>query len=51
MQISAQDKDWLDHRGLMYTAVGEGIDGFQPKDAYFSINPQTGEFTQLRVCI
>lgn len=47
--MKAADKDWQDKRGLLYTLSGDGVDGFAPADAYFSIDALTGELIQQRV--
>ncbi|XP_063887811.1 putative neural-cadherin 2 [Scylla paramamosain] len=46
--VSAQDSDWLDHHGLLYTVRGDGVDGLDPADAFFTINSLTGDLIQLR---
>ncbi|XP_042206047.1 putative neural-cadherin 2 [Homarus americanus] len=46
--VEATDPDWLDHHGLLYTVRGDGVDGFHPTDAFFSVNSLTGELIQLR---
>lgn len=48
-QVKAEDKDWQDKHGLLYTLSGDGVDGFSPADAYFSIDSLTGELIQQRV--
>jgi len=50
-QIRARDVDWIDREGLLYTLTGDGVDGLSPEDAYFSVNPQNGELTQIRVSL
>ncbi|XP_045130294.1 putative neural-cadherin 2 isoform X1 [Portunus trituberculatus] len=46
--VTAEDPDWLDHHGLLYTVRGDGVDGFHPDNAFFSVNSLTGEVIQLR---
>ncbi|MPC33149.1 Neural-cadherin [Portunus trituberculatus] len=46
--VKAADKDRQDTQGLLYTLSGDGVDGFSPSDAYFSINAHTGELIQQR---
>ncbi|XP_069159473.1 uncharacterized protein [Procambarus clarkii] len=46
--VRARDKDAQDKRGLLYTLRGDGVDGYTPADAFFAINPRTGELIQLR---
>lgn len=47
-QVSAQDSDWLDHHGLLYTVRGDGVDGLDPSDAFFTVNSLTGDLIQLK---
>ncbi|XP_069945504.1 putative neural-cadherin 2 isoform X2 [Cherax quadricarinatus] len=46
--VEARDKDAGDQHGLLYTLRGDGVDGYTPADAFFTINPRTGELIQLR---
>ncbi|XP_071534244.1 putative neural-cadherin 2 [Panulirus ornatus] len=47
-KVEAQDADRLDHHGLLYTVRGDGVDGYDPSDAFFTINSLTGELIQRR---
>ncbi|KAK8742320.1 hypothetical protein OTU49_001801, partial [Cherax quadricarinatus] len=47
-KVEATDKDWLDHHGLLYTVRGDGVDGYLPDDAFFTVNSLTGDLIQLR---
>ncbi|XP_063879939.1 putative neural-cadherin 2 isoform X2 [Scylla paramamosain] len=46
--VKAADKDRQDKQGLLYTLSGDGVDGFSPSDAFFSINAHSGELIQQR---
>ncbi|KAF2364931.1 Cadherin [Trinorchestia longiramus] len=46
--VSAVDVDWIDREGLLYTLTGDGVDGLSPEDAFFSVDSNTGQLTQLR---
>ncbi|KAK4300601.1 hypothetical protein Pmani_027211 [Petrolisthes manimaculis] len=46
--VEAKDRDYLDHHGLLYTVRGDGVDGYHPTTAFFTINSLTGELTQLK---
>ncbi|XP_068213121.1 putative neural-cadherin 2 [Palaemon carinicauda] len=48
LKVEARDKDELDYQGLLYTVRGDGVDGYAPSDAYFTINSLTGEIIQQR---
>ncbi|XP_068228175.1 protocadherin Fat 4-like [Palaemon carinicauda] len=48
LKVEAEDKDELDYQGLLYTVRGDGVDGFKPSEAYFTINSLTGELIQQR---
>ncbi|KAK4291356.1 hypothetical protein Pmani_035807 [Petrolisthes manimaculis] len=47
-KVEARDRDRQDQLGLHYTLSGDGVDGYSPEDAYFTINPRTGELIQQR---
>ncbi|KAK7013374.1 hypothetical protein SK128_020771, partial [Halocaridina rubra] len=48
VKVEASDPDEADEGGLLYTITGDGVDGLGPEDAFFSINPRTGNLMQLR---
>ncbi|XP_068222054.1 neural-cadherin-like [Palaemon carinicauda] len=48
IKVEANDPDQSDESGLLYTLRGDGVDGYPPEDAFFKINPRTGDLTQLR---
>ncbi|XP_064093764.1 putative neural-cadherin 2 isoform X1 [Macrobrachium nipponense] len=48
LKVEARDRDELDYQGLLYTVRGDGVDGYTPDDAYFTINSLTGEIMQQR---
>ncbi|XP_064098213.1 neural-cadherin-like [Macrobrachium nipponense] len=48
MKVEAKDPDHSDEFGLLYTLRGDGVDGHSPDDAFFKINPRTGDLVQLR---
>ncbi|XP_064115329.1 putative neural-cadherin 2, partial [Macrobrachium nipponense] len=48
LKVEAEDKDELDFQGLLYTVRGDGVDGYKPSEAYFTINSLTGELIQQR---
>ncbi|XP_068212828.1 putative neural-cadherin 2 [Palaemon carinicauda] len=48
LKVEASDRDSLDYQGLLYTVRGDGVDGYKPGEAYFSINSLTGELIQQR---
>ncbi|XP_071513325.1 putative neural-cadherin 2 [Panulirus ornatus] len=47
-KVEARDLDALDKEGLVYSVGGDGVEGLSPGDAFFTINPHTGELLQLR---
>ncbi|XP_068204753.1 protocadherin Fat 4-like [Palaemon carinicauda] len=48
IKVDAKDPDLSDEYGLLYTLQGDGVDGFSAEDAFFSINPRSGDLMQLR---
>ncbi|XP_066957970.1 putative neural-cadherin 2 isoform X2 [Macrobrachium rosenbergii] len=48
LKIAAHDDDIVDQGRLVYSVGGDGVDGYGARDAYFTINPHTGELIQLR---
>ncbi|XP_066968094.1 putative neural-cadherin 2 [Macrobrachium rosenbergii] len=48
LKVEARDKDDLDYQGLLYTVRGDGVDGYKPGEAYFTVNSLTGELIQQR---
>ncbi|XP_064116011.1 LOW QUALITY PROTEIN: putative neural-cadherin 2 [Macrobrachium nipponense] len=48
IKVEASDPDLSDESGLLYTLRGDGVDGYSPEDAFFKINPRTGDLMQLR---
>ncbi|XP_066988266.1 putative neural-cadherin 2 [Macrobrachium rosenbergii] len=48
IKVEAKDPDQSDESGLLYTLRGDGVDGHSPDDAFFKINPRTGDLMQLR---
>ncbi|XP_064093225.1 neural-cadherin-like [Macrobrachium nipponense] len=48
MKVEARDRDSLDYQGLLYTVRGDGVDGYRPGEAYFTVNSLTGELIQQR---
>ncbi|XP_064116623.1 putative neural-cadherin 2 [Macrobrachium nipponense] len=48
IKVEANDPDQSDESGLLYTLRGDGVDGYSPEDAFFKINPRTGDLMQLR---
>ncbi|XP_071513117.1 putative neural-cadherin 2 [Panulirus ornatus] len=47
-KVVARDPDGVDEEGLVYSVGGDGVDDHSPSDAYFTINPHTGDLLQLR---
>ncbi|XP_064120797.1 uncharacterized protein LOC135225392 [Macrobrachium nipponense] len=47
-QVTAMDLDALDEDGLIYRVAGDGIDGYPPDEAFFTINKDTGDLIQLK---
>ncbi|XP_071513349.1 uncharacterized protein [Panulirus ornatus] len=47
-KVVAEDPDTVDQEGLVYSVGGEGVDAHSPSDAYFTINPHTGDLLLLR---
>nr|XP_045604889.1 putative neural-cadherin 2 [Procambarus clarkii] len=47
-KVEARDRDRGDRYGLRYSLRGDGVDGLTPNNAFFTINPLTGELLQLR---
>ncbi|XP_066984935.1 putative neural-cadherin 2 [Macrobrachium rosenbergii] len=48
LKVEASDPDQSDESGLLYTLRGDGVDGYSPEDAFFKVNPRTGDLLQLR---
>ncbi|KAK8739419.1 hypothetical protein OTU49_003625, partial [Cherax quadricarinatus] len=48
LQVEATDADARDAGWLEYSLRGDGVDDYQPEDAFFSIDPLTGHLFQLR---
>ncbi|XP_071513597.1 uncharacterized protein [Panulirus ornatus] len=48
IKVVAEDPDTVDQEGLVYSVGGEGVDAHSPSDAYFTINPHTGDLLLLR---
>ncbi|XP_064077719.1 LOW QUALITY PROTEIN: neural-cadherin-like [Macrobrachium nipponense] len=48
LKVEAKDPDQMDQLKLRYSISGDGIDGYLPGDAYFSINSITGDLIQLK---
>ncbi|XP_068245433.1 putative neural-cadherin 2 [Palaemon carinicauda] len=48
LKVVAHDDDIVDQGRLIYSVGGDGVDGYGARDAYFTINPHTGELIQLR---
>ncbi|XP_066961725.1 neural-cadherin-like [Macrobrachium rosenbergii] len=48
LKVEAKDPDQMDQLNLRYSISGDGIDGYLPGDAYFSINSKTGDLIQLK---
>ncbi|XP_068219971.1 cadherin-related hmr-1-like [Palaemon carinicauda] len=49
VRVLAEDPDRIDEGRLVYSVGGEGVDDHDPKKAFFTINPHSGELILLRV--
>ncbi|ROT61038.1 At-cadherin [Penaeus vannamei] len=47
-KVEAWDEDHRDQGRLLYSLRGDGVDGLPPDDAFFAVNPRTGDLIQLR---
>ncbi|XP_063872545.1 uncharacterized protein LOC135106984 [Scylla paramamosain] len=47
-KVEANDVDKVDAGSLLYTISGDGVDGYGPTDAYFTVDPSSGEVTQRK---
>ncbi|XP_064105899.1 putative neural-cadherin 2 isoform X2 [Macrobrachium nipponense] len=48
LKVEAEDPDESDRSNLRYSLKGDGVDGFVPSEAYFTIDSRTGDLIQLR---
>ncbi|XP_071536341.1 putative neural-cadherin 2 isoform X3 [Panulirus ornatus] len=48
IKVEAVDEDLVDRGGLVYSIGGDGVDDLAADDAFFSIEPRTGQVIQLR---
>ncbi|XP_064095252.1 LOW QUALITY PROTEIN: putative neural-cadherin 2 [Macrobrachium nipponense] len=48
VRVLAEDPDRIDEGRLVYSVGGEGVDDHDPKKAFFTINPHSGELILLR---
>ncbi|XP_045138941.1 putative neural-cadherin 2 isoform X2 [Portunus trituberculatus] len=47
-KVEANDIDKVDTGSLLYTISGDGVDGYASSDAYFTVDPNSGEVIQRK---